>query len=114
LLIQELQESLRDFTKGRDFLFGEIHSPVFASSADGLKVKRIISNSNVYSKGIIVIAAEVLKGDHELIQLNKAVYRNELLYNQENFQSLLGEATLILNEIYAEKKIAGEEINKGK
>ncbi len=113
-LIQELRESLSDFIKGREFLFQEIHSPVFVSSADGLKIKRVISNANVYSKAIIAIGGEVLKGDHELIRLNKAVYRSELVYNQGNFQPLLEEATLLLNEIYTEKEIASEEINKGK
>src|ERR1700741_834897 len=56
LIIGELEESIKEFSKGRDYLFEQIQSPLFTSSADGLKVKRILSNPRVYSKSILIVS----------------------------------------------------------
>ena len=78
------------------------------------QIKLLLSSSQPYFQSMIAIGQELTQADSALVSMNKKLYLRDLLYNEQKFNTLLGDINQHYSELVREKNSEVATIDTGK
>jgi PAS domain S-box-containing protein len=79
-----------------------------------LQIRLLFSSSQSYFKGLMAVSQELVQSDTTLIAINRKLYINEILYNEQKFLPLMSDITKQYRIILTEKRNDASTIEIGK
>jgi PAS domain S-box-containing protein len=95
----------------RDKIKIETDEPV---TNDLLEITRDLTKAQTYLKGIVAVAQEVYQADSQLLAINGALYRQQILYSERKFFPLMTEVVQRYTDVVTGKLVESSNINTGK
>src|SRR4051812_43450710 len=117
--VQAIREQLRNatdsFITGNQLLCDKIKivkdEPV---TNDLLEITRDLTNAQTHIKAIIAVAREVFLADSQLLAINGALYKQQILYSERKFYPLMNEVVQRYTGVVTDRMEESSNINTGK
>ena len=113
-LRQELENDISVFTSNNNILERKIRLTRIPVTLNTLEAKRLFNNAQFHLKSIIAVTKEVAQSDSDLVRLNGALYKRELLQNEKKLRPILNDLSVSLKKVLDEKIAEGDTINTSK
>ncbi|HEX6428923.1 MAG TPA: response regulator [Niastella sp.] len=114
-LREQLQQATGTFIESNQFLRDKIKivhdEPV---TAELLEITRDLTNAQTHLKGIVAVAQEVSQADSQLLAINGALYKHQLLYSERKYFPLMNGVVQRYTEVVTDKLEESANINTGK
>jgi hypothetical protein len=115
VLREQLQHSTDTFIICNQFLRDKIKvvhdEPV---TAELLEITRDLTNAQTHLKGIVAVAQEVSQADSQLLAINGALYKQQLLYSERKYFPLMNSVVQRYTGVVTDKLEESANINTGK
>ncbi|HSB94356.1 MAG TPA: response regulator [Flavitalea sp.] len=109
-----LKQTTDEIQRYNQYLKGELEIKTLPPPPNNFEIRTMLSKVQTHLKTLLAIADEVRDADSELIELNKAVYLRELVYNEKRYLSLMEDVTNEYIAILDRKVEQASDINTGK
>jgi PAS domain S-box-containing protein len=115
VLREQLQHATDTFIICNQFLRDKIKvvhdEPV---TAELLEITRDLTNAQTHLKGIVAVAQEVSQADSQLLAINGALYKQQLLYSERKYFPLMNGVVQRYTGVVTDKLEESANINTGK
>ena len=115
VLREQLQYATDTFIACNQFLRDKIkivhNEPV---TAELLEITRDLTNAQTHLKGIVAVAQEVSQADSQLLAINGALYKQQLLYSERKYFPLMNGVVQRYTGVVTDKLEESANINTGK
>lgn len=81
---------------------------------DLLEITRELTNAQTHLKGIVAVAQEVIQADSQLLAINGALYKQQILYSERKFFPLMNEVVERYTAVVTDRIEESSNINTGK
>ncbi|MBO9199838.1 MULTISPECIES: response regulator [Niastella] len=112
---EQLHNATDSFITGNQFLRDKIKivkdEPV---TNDLLEITRDLTNAQTHIKAIIAVAQEVFQADSQLLAINGALYKQQILYSEKKFYPLMNEVVQRYTGVVTDRMEESSNINTGK
>jgi PAS domain S-box-containing protein len=81
---------------------------------DLLEITRDLTNAQTHLKGIVAVAREVAQADSQLLAINGALYKQQILYSERKFFPLMKEVVERYTAVVTDRIEESSNINTGK
>src|SRR5689334_16465721 len=112
---EQLRSATDSFITGnqllRDKIKIETDEPV---TNDLLEITRDLTNAQTHLKGIVAVAQEVAQADSQLLAINGALYKQQILYSERKFFPLMNEVVERYTAVVTDRIEESSNINTGK
>ncbi|HUP10705.1 MAG TPA: PAS domain-containing protein, partial [Niastella sp.] len=95
----------------RDKIKIETDEPV---TNDLLEITRGLTNAQTHLKGIVAVAQEVAQADSQLLAINGALYKQQILYSERKFFVLMNDVVERYTAVVTDRIEESSNINTGK
>jgi PAS domain S-box-containing protein len=109
-----LSTQLEAFQKAQTLLLQQAGSTPSPVPQQIFQIKLLLSTSQAYFQSIIAIGQELTQADSGLLVMNKRLYLRDLLYNEQKFNTLMGEINQHYSGLVREKNSEVATIDTGK
>lgn len=112
---EQLQHATDTFIVCNQFLRDKIkivHDEPVTSAL--LEITRGLTNAQTHFKGIIAVAREVCQADSQLLAINGALYKQQILYSERKYFPLMNEVVQQYTGVVTDKLQESSNINTGK
>lgn len=113
-LREELENDISGFSSNNNILERKIRLTRIPVTLNTLEAKRLFNNAQFHLKSIIAVTKEVAQSDSDLVRLNGALYKRELLQNEKKLRPILNDLSVSLKKVLDEKIAEGDTINTSK
>ncbi|THU41819.1 response regulator [Niastella caeni] len=114
-LREQLHQATDTFITCNQFLRDKIkivhEGPV---TTDLLEITRDLTNAQTHFKGIVAVAQEVYQADSQLLAINSALYKQQILYSERKYFPLMNEVVQRYTDVVTDKLEESANINTGK
>ncbi len=109
-----LKNDLREFRRNQVVLRGDLKESPTAYLANIFEVRKVLAKTQTYVRGILAVGDEIADADSMLLAINRALYMQQLLYNEEKLAPLMEELNDTLVTIMDQKARESSAINTSK
>jgi PAS domain S-box-containing protein len=114
LLKDTLTQLLNSFRQNQVMLQKQAGSTPSPVPQQIFQIKLLLSTSQPYFESMNAVVQELSQSDSVLLVINRKLYMRDLLYNEENYNSLMGEINQHYSELVNEKNSEVSTIDMGK
>jgi len=109
-----LQNALNIFKQQQEYLQKQIGVQKLPLPQPVFKIRLLLSTIQPYYQNFVAVNQELAQSDSTLVNINRRLYLRQLLYNEQNFLSIMKDVTTQYSIIASEKRKESSTIDASK